>query len=74
MPSPTVSGTLHGVAAVTSNDVWAVGDRAAAALTEHWNGSTWSIVPSPTISGSLHGVAAVAANDVWAVGSDSGVR
>ena len=40
-------------------------------LTEHWNGTAWSVVASPNLGTSdnvLYGVAAVAANDVWAVG------
>jgi hypothetical protein len=40
-------------------------------LTEHWNGSTWSVVPSPNPSpesNRLLGVTALAANNVWAVG------
>src|SRR5204863_239211 len=67
---------LTGVAAVSANDVWAVGDYvngsgAYQTLTMHWNGSVWSAMPtSPnqgTGSNHLNGVAAVAANDVWAV-------
>src|SRR5215471_10209540 len=38
---------LNGVAAVASNDVWAVGQAAIGStystLVEHWNGSAWSI-------------------------------
>src|SRR5438105_6144250 len=57
---------LHAVASVSANDVWAVG---VGPITEHWNGSAWSVVPSPTVAnGKLLGVAAVSTNDVWAVG------
>src|SRR5205823_1593623 len=67
---------LGGVAAVSANDVWAVGNyrddsNNSQTLTEHWNGSTWSIVPSPnrgTNNNYLKSVAATASNDVWAVG------
>src|SRR5262249_7387823 len=41
-------------------------------LTEHWNGTAWSVVPSPNVGAGhnyLNAVAAVAANDVWAVGN-----
>ena len=75
--SPTVSELL-GVAAVSANDVWAVGDFGASApmyqrtLIEHWNGAKWTIVPSPNVANSsqntLTAVAAVSATDVWAVG------
>src|SRR5206468_2921576 len=61
------------------NDVWTVGlyspDMATyATLTEHWNGTQWSLVPSPNVGSLenyLYSVAAVAANDVWAVGYSS---
>ncbi len=54
--SPKVTGGLFGgVAAISSNDVWVVGyksfktklEKGQETLTEHWNGTTWSIVPSP---------------------------
>jgi len=68
---------LHGISALTENDVWAVGvsyntERTfSSSLIEHWDGVKWSVVPSPNPSASLnilYGVAAVAANEVWAVG------
>lgn len=75
-PSPgPQSNFLQGVAAVSENDVWAVGDfvdssNAELTLIEHWDGSTWTVVPSSTpVNGVLNGVAAVSENDVWAVGT-----
>lgn len=68
---------LHGVSALSENDVWAVGvsyttDRTiGSTLIQHWNGSQWSVIPSPNPSSTinlLQAVAAVAPNDVWAVG------
>ena len=67
---------LNGVAAVSANDVWAVGyyvngSNVDQTLVEHWNGSAWSVVSSPnagTGDNDLYGVAAVSATDVWAVG------
>jgi hypothetical protein len=65
-PTSTVPSTgLFGVAAISSNDVWAVGDTV-----EHWDGSSWSVVSSSAFSGSpglLLSVSADAGNDVWAV-------
>jgi hypothetical protein len=79
--SPTVASndTLTGVAARSATDIWAVGfrqDRSGAipinrTLTEHWNGSAWSVVASPNVGANdnlLNAVAAVP-GDVWAVGS-----
>ncbi|HYP40054.1 MAG TPA: S-layer homology domain-containing protein [Chloroflexia bacterium] len=75
-------GRLHGVSALTPDDVWAVGNRWEATdgssygrtLIEHWDGSTWSVVPSP--NGGTHqyttsflvDVAAIAPDDAWAIG------
>lgn len=80
--SPNVSGSsaneLTSVAAVSATDVWAVGDYRdntsgdLLTLTEHWNGTSWSIVPSPNVGQDaemLSGVSADASNDAWAVGS-----
>lgn len=78
---------LNGVSAVATNDVWAVGywqpqkktDAAFHTLTEHWDGTAWTIVPSPTVgmsSNTLTGVASVSSHNVWAVGYyfDNGAR
>jgi len=74
VPSPSTN-ELHAVTSISANDVWAVG---VGPITEHWNGSAWSIVSSPTVAnGKLLGVAAASTNDVWAVGdfnNASGVR
>jgi photosystem II stability/assembly factor-like uncharacterized protein len=67
---------LFGVTAVSASDVWAVGHDGnaggvAQTLTEHWNGSRWSVVTSPNPGSggnTLFGVAAISASDVWAVG------
>jgi hypothetical protein len=67
---------LAAVAAVSANDVWAVGvsqDPVAVArrtLAEHWNGTSWQVVPTPAVGGAarLNSVAAVSSTDVWAVG------
>jgi hypothetical protein len=74
-PRPANKG-LTGVAAIASNDVWAVGYSEPTSydyytLTEHWDGSQWKIVPSPNPQSQqtyFNAVAAVATNDVWAVG------
>lgn len=74
----TGNNELNGVAAVSASDIWAVGyfntnNYTRNTLTEHWNGTGWSVVPSPNggpagSSNILQGVATVATNDVWAVG------
>jgi hypothetical protein len=78
--TPTIDVTdvrFNAVAAVSSNDVWAVGysydydcGLCAQTLIQHWDGQSWSIVPSPNPgwSNQLYGVSARAANDIWAVG------
>lgn len=76
-PSPT-DNFLGGVAAVSTNDVWAVGWyennslQRQQILIEHWNGTKWNVVTSPTRNVSymaLAGLAVVSANDIWGVGS-----
>lgn len=68
-------GGLNGVAAISDDNVWAVGQNPTNfhALIEHWDGTVWQIVPTPTIPGEqgsrLQGISAISANDVWAVGS-----
>jgi hypothetical protein len=66
-------GVLNGVAALASDDAWAVGTSHGSsygALIEHWNGSNWSVVANPDqAAGELYAVAARSADDVWAVGA-----
>lgn len=74
-PTPDPSDELWSVTALSSSDVWAVGNGYTGgqylALTEHWNGSAWSAVSSPSpdpVTNMLMSVAGISANDVWAVG------
>ena len=83
VPSPSVNGVadiLFGVAAVSANNVWAVGRfgetnaNVLQTLTENWNGTSWSVVPSPNVTGGgsdlLDGVTAnPSTGDVVAVGA-----
>jgi hypothetical protein len=64
---------ISGISAISSNDVWAVGDVGAigGTFTEHFDGTAWSAVASPSPGNgenALLGVTALASNDVWAVG------
>lgn len=69
--------TLAGVAIVSENDVWAVGQKREqagcrlCALIEHWDGDAWSVITSPITGTTSHlrDVAAISTSDVWAVGS-----
>jgi hypothetical protein len=75
-PNQTSHSYLFSAAAVSSNDVWAVGAYTGTnglyqTLIEHWNGGQWSIVPSPDPGSGdnfLSSVNAASANDVWAAG------
>jgi carboxypeptidase family protein len=86
VPSPNrgnLQNALKGITAVSSSDIWAVGEfnpgipptaTGRRTLIEHWDGSAWTIVPSPNPNwqgldfATLEAVDDVASNDVWAVG------
>lgn len=84
VPSPTVgtyANYLRKISEIAPDDIWTVGlfwsypGDITNTLTEHWNGSTWSVVASPNPPGGdnvLGGVASVASNNVWATGYSSG--
>jgi|GEM_PF-2345586 len=77
-PSPgTGNNYLRGVTAVSTNDIWAVGDYNGVGvpfrpLILHWDGSLWNVAVSDGFAPwavYLYGVEAIDANNVWAVGS-----
>ena len=86
VPSPNEPGlnasTLVAVAAIATNDVWAVGNYEIVGkyhwntLIEHWDSTKWSIVESPNPSGAyesfLNAIAFVSPTDIWAVGYSIG--
>lgn len=68
--------SIEDMAAVATNDVWAVGgagdsDYSYVSQIIHWDGTEWTHMPGPSISyfQRLNGVAALASDDVWAVGN-----
>jgi len=74
-----VSGELRGIAAVSPNDVWAVGTDgnefswlggAGRPVILHWNGLHWRVVPTPSLHAPawLSGITALSARNIWAVG------
>ena len=71
-PTFTNGGVLNAVTAISSTNVWAVGqlDGNGGNLIEHWDGTRWSIVTAPFNSrqDALLGVSGTSANDIWAVG------
>jgi hypothetical protein len=83
VPSPSpgaLQNILYGIAAITDTDVWAVGAQQDAAglwhtLTEHWNGSAWSVVNAVDAGSNgnqFFAVSALAGNNVYAVGQQAG--
>ena len=85
VPSPKSadgSGSLSAVAAVSANDVWAVGSSLQGTLAqgesslaisrpliEHWDGSSWQIMSNSGYGEQLNSLVAISQNDIWAVGS-----
>ncbi|HUC53864.1 MAG TPA: alkaline phosphatase family protein [Candidatus Cybelea sp.] len=83
VPSPSpgaLQNILYGVAAISDSDVWAVGAEQDAnelwhTLTEHWNGSVWSVVnavDAGSTGNQFYAVKALASNNVYAVGQQTG--
>ena len=77
VPSPndsTNDNDLFGVAAVASNDVWAVGNAGSLkTLAIHWDGSSWSVVPTPAFDPNatnqvLVGIVALSSDNIWTAG------
>ena len=78
LPPEVSEGALLGVAAISTDDVWAVGYGGDAAAREeraialHWNGLAWEPAPvQPALGGGRSGLVAIAStasNDLWAVG------
>jgi hypothetical protein len=80
VPSPNTGSPnnyFYGVAAIASNDVWAVGGYGnlttqAQQLIQHWDGQSWTLATTPTLPtpyNELLAISALSTNDVWAVGS-----
>ena len=74
----TSGGVLTGIAAVSANDIWAVGYTTdpttgfERTLTEHFDGTSWTIVASPNATtghNTLAGVTALTDGTVVAVGT-----
>jgi hypothetical protein len=65
---------LFGVAAVTSNDVWAVGNASSLkTLAIHWDGASWSVIPTPALDPNdtnpvLVGIVALSSDNIWTAG------
>jgi hypothetical protein len=59
-----LGGSLQGVAAISTTDVWSVGTDIL-----HFNGSTWEAVAKVAGGGTLADVSALTAENVWAAGT-----
>jgi hypothetical protein len=83
-PNPGGSSTLQGIAAISANDIWAVGTFGGTSvvptektLTEHWDGTSWSIIASPSPAqnqNELFAVTALSDGTVAAVGHQEDVN
>jgi hypothetical protein len=78
-PDPGAFGSpLEGITALSASDIWAVGQTQSSVngpvttLTEHFNGTSWSVVPSPDLgkagNDELFAVASRGAGQLDAVG------
>jgi hypothetical protein len=82
-PSPgSYSNGLSSISIVSATSIWAVGGSSNVSsptqtLTEHWDGTRWSVVASPDPDSAvdvLNSVVALGANNVWAAGYDVGAK
>jgi hypothetical protein len=75
-PNPGSYNDLYGVAAISEDNVWAVGDYQGSSgdlsLIEHWDGHNWSVVANPggTVLSSITTVPG--SDELWAVGPHLG--
>lgn len=76
-PNASINTSFSAVSAGASNNIWAVGSYYDTAsqrfntMTEHWNGTAWTLVPSSspgTADDYLFSVVTTAPSDAWAVG------
>jgi hypothetical protein len=71
-PNLPVDTALYGVAALASDNAWAVGGSVFEpyqSVVEHWDGASWSIVPAASFPGILYAITALGPNNIWAVGT-----
>lgn len=64
--SPCLASSLRGIAAVSANNIWAVGFNAASlggwdTLAEHWDGTSWKIISSANPGNFMNGLFGVSA-------------
>jgi hypothetical protein len=81
VPSPRVNppepldthSYLAGLGVISANDIWAVGGAVGKSLTEHWDGTSWSVIASPNPGPFNFLFAATALSDgtVAAVGAET---
>jgi hypothetical protein len=72
MVTPPDATNLGGVSCPSATSCYAVGWTSSGALSEHWDGSSWSVQSMPGGSGSqLLGISCSAANACTAVGTDT---
>ena len=71
LPRAIESHSFSAIAAISQNDVWAVGSIIA-----HWDGAHWSVVPGPVPGAnenfSFSALASISARNIWAVGGSFG--
>lgn len=75
--------SLRAVTAVSATDIWAVGDQENPligeggtydSVTEHWDGTSWTVVGLALQDSTLYGVAATGPADAWAVDASGLMR
>jgi hypothetical protein len=77
-PNASASESLLGVAAISANDVWAVGASdnyvSGKLLAIHWDGQEWNLVSNMSLTGKggLRGITAAKNKEILMVGDVNG--
>jgi hypothetical protein len=75
-PDQVVNANLNALAALSANDIWAVGSSdsgAQSGLIQHWDGHGWQTIahPEPSSGAQFSAITALAPDDIWVVGQEN---
>lgn len=69
MTNPFDAVVPHGIDASSASDIWIISDQRSGPFTEHFNGTTWSVVTIP-VRMTINAVLDLAPTNAWSVGDE----